>query len=233
MNSFKRNFILVFLLLTCIYGLYTSYTRGSANAWYYKANFALEEWSKEGTIRDQQQYSETLEAIKKAQSLDPGHPHYTHMLGKIMHWGVEFEYEEDEKLTEIKNWYFKATKLRPLWPEPWVDLARLNNYLNGYNPETQYYIQQAIKTGPFYDLVTIGVVYVLLKHWDDLSEDDKTLLFQQFSVATKQPEVFRIVMNTAKRKGREQPLCSQLNLEPEYLQLKQSYTYRQTCKKTE
>jgi hypothetical protein len=221
--------VLGLLLLLTLYCLSSTFSRGAANAWYFNAEFSLNDWAKKNTIKDKTEYAQTLTAIKKAQSLDPTHPHYAHMVGRIMHWGVDMGFEDKAKLAEISQWYLLATQLRPLWPDPWVDLLRLNNFLHGLNDETKYYIDQALATGPYIDLVTIGTIQVWLLNWSVLSGKERELLFKQFEVATKQPKVLIQVLLFAKNINREKLLCSQLKFNPDYAKQKDSYSYRLHC----
>ena len=230
MSEVKRNITVTFLFLVCVYGLYAAYTRGNANAWYFKAEFALNDWAAEGEIPNIRQYTETLAAIEKAHSLDPGHPHYVHMLGRIIHWGIDNEFESIDKLSVVKRRYLEASELRPLWPDPWVDLARLNHYLHGYNAETQFYLERALKTGPFVDLVTISTAEILLLHWEELSGADRALLFEQFDIATKQAKVLKAVLDFAQQIEQEKLLCLQLKFNPDYKKQKESRIFKQFCK---
>jgi len=219
------------LLLLTLYCLSSSFSRGSANAWYFNAEFSLNDWAKQNTIKDKAEYTDTLTSIKKAQSLDPTHPHYAHMVGRIMHWGVDMGFEDTTALTVINQWYLLATELRPLWPDPWVDLARLNNSLHGYNHKTKYYVDQALATAPYVDLVTVGTIQVLLLNWQILSGQERDLLFKQFEISTKQYKVLNQVLHFAKDINREKLLCSQLKFNPQYLKHKDSYLYKRYCLK--
>jgi len=231
MSKQKHYTILTLLFLVTVYGLYSSVVRGNASAWFYEVEFDIQNWSQAGKIEDEAHYQQTLAKVMKVHALDPGHPHYTYMVGQVMHWGVEFGYEDDVQLLVIKDWYLKSANQRPLWPEPWIDLASLNNYLDGYNQETQYYLQQALKVGPYYQTVTTGVISVLLKNWDDLSAKDKTLLYEQFAIAAKQPVILEEALTLAKEMEKENLLCVQIKFKPEYEELKDSAAYRKLCLK--
>ncbi|NRA73104.1 MAG: hypothetical protein HRU24_19105 [Gammaproteobacteria bacterium] len=222
---------LALLILLTLYCLSSTFSRGVANAWYFNAEFSLNDWAKQNTIQDKAEYQHTLTSITKAQLLDPTHPHYAHMVGRIIHWGVDMGYEDKAKLAEINQWYLLATQLRPLWPDPWVDLLQLNNVLHGYNDETKYYLEQALATGPYIDLVTIGTIQVWLMNWSTLSGKERTMLFQQFDVATKQYKVLSQVLQFAKAINRENLLCSQLKFNPKYSKQKDSHLYRRYCLK--
>lgn len=217
------------LLLLTVYCLSFSFTRGVANAWYFNAAFSLNDWAKQNSIKDKTEYQHTLTAIKKAQSLDPTHPHYAHMVGRIMHWGVDMGFEDEAKLAEINQWYLSAAQLRPLWPEPWVDLLLLNNYSQGYNEQTKVYIKKALATGPYIGYVTVGTIKVWLLNWSVLSGKERELLFKQFDVATKQNKVLSQVLEFAKQINQEKLLCSQLKFNPKYAKQKTSNLYKKYC----
>jgi len=202
-----------------------------ANAWYFNAEFSLNDWATKNTIKDEAEYTSTLTSIKKAQSLDPTHPHYAHMVGRIMHWGVDMSFEDTAKLAEINQWYVLATQLRPSWPDPWIDLARLNNALHGYNDKTKYYIEKTLATGPYVDLVTVGTIQVLLLNWQALSGQEKDLLLKQFEIATMQEKVLDQVLAFATDINKEKLLCSQLKFNPQYSKYKDSYLYKRYCLK--
>jgi hypothetical protein len=228
-NKLVHYFSLGLLLLLTFYCLSSAFSRGVANAWYFNAEFSLNDWANHKTIKDKEDYEQTLSSIKKAQSLDPTHPHYAHMVGRIMHWGVDKGFEDKAKLEEISQWYLLATQLRPLWPDPWVDLLRLNNFLDGYNDQTKYYIEKALATGPYIDLVTIGTLQVWLLNWSVLSGRERQLLFNQFYVATKQHKVLSQVLQFAKDINREKLLCSQLKFNVKHQKQKDSNLYRNYC----
>jgi hypothetical protein len=227
-NKPVHYFVLGLLLLLVLYCLLSASSRGVANAWYFNAEFSLNDWANHKTIKDKKDYEQTLSSIKKAQSLDPTHPHYAHMVGRIMHLGVDMGFEDKAQLDYVKQWYLLATELRPLWPDPWVDLLRLNNYLHGYTDETKYYIDQALSTGPYIDLVTVGTLQVWLLNWSILPGKERAMLFKQFDVATKQFKLLD-VLKFAKAINREKLLCSQLKFNVKYQQQKDSYLYRRYC----
>ena len=219
------------LMLLTLYCLSMAFSRGVANAWYYDAEFSLNEWAETNTISNKEEYQRTLTSIKKAQSLDPTHPHYVHMVGRIMHWGVDMGYEDKSQLKNILSWYLSAAELRPLWPDPWVDLLRLNNYLHGYNDDTKYYIEQALSTGPYIDIVTQGSIQVWLLNWSVLTGKEREILFKQFGIATKQNKVLSEVFKFAKSINRSNLLCIQLKYNTDYAKQKESSLYRKYCLK--
>jgi hypothetical protein len=230
-NKIIHYFTLALLLLVSLYGISSAFSRGAANAWYFNGEFSLNNKKEQHAIKDKAIYTKVLTSIKKAQSLDPMHPHYAHMVGRTMHWGIDMEFTDKEKLTEVRQWYLLAAQLRPLWPDPWVDLMRLNNYLDGYNVQTKYYMEQALSVGPNVDLVTLATLQVWLINWSNLSGKERELLFKQFDVATKQNKVLDEVLQFAKDISSENLLCSQLKFNMRYSKQKKSYLYRRYCSK--
>lgn len=217
------------VLLVTLYCLSSALSRGVANTWYFNAEFSLNGWAKDITVKDNTEYTRTLASIKKAQSLDPTHPHYAHMVGRIMHVGVDLGFEDKAVLKDVKQWYLLATELRPLWPDPWVDLLRLNNYLDGYSDETKHYIEQALRVGQFNALVSVGTIQVWLSNWSVLSGEERKLLFEQFDISTKQPGVLIQVLKFSKSINRNNLLCSQLRFNLDYVKHKSSYIYNNYC----
>ena len=230
-NKLVHYFSMAFIFFIALYGIFSAFNRGTANGWYFNAEFALNDRSQENTITKLVDYQQTLLSITKAHFLDKSHPHYAHMLGRISHLGVDLGFEDKAKLEEVRQLYLLATKLRPLWPDPWVDLLRLNNYLYGYNDQTKFYIKQALLTGPNVDLVTVGTIQVWLLNWSVLTGKERALLFNQFGVAAKQNKVLERVLEFSKSINREKLLCSQLKFNATYLKQKKSYLYKRYCLK--
>lgn len=228
-NKFLYYGFFTILMLVTVYCLSSAFTRGVASAWYFNAEFALDNVSENKTENAEEEYPHILAAIKKAQSLDPTHPHYAHMLGRVMHWGVGLGLEEKSTLSDVKAWYLLATALRPLWQDPWADLVRLNNDLYGYNDETKHYIAQALATGPYNNLVTVTTLQVWLSHWSELSGTELASLFKQFDVATKQPKTLEQVLKFAKSINRAGLLCSQLKYNRDYVHHKSTSLYKRMC----
>jgi hypothetical protein len=101
--------------------------------------------------------------------------------------------------------------------------------LHSYTDETKYYIEQALATGFYIDLVTVGTLQVWLLNWSVLSGKERQLLFKQFDVATKQFQTLNQVLQFAREIKREKLLCSQLKFNPSYSKQKDSYSYRLHC----
>jgi len=204
--------------------------RGSASSWYYKAETYLNKWTALGKIANNQEYLNALNAINTANNLDSSHPDYLHLLGRVMYWGVTQGFEPKEKLPLIKQLYIKSTSLRPLWPQPWIDLAHLNNLIDGFNHDTKNYIEQALHAGPYLDEVNVQVIKILIEHWAVLEEHDRELMFKQFRITTWRPKILNQILIDAKLLGQHDLLCDYLSVNPNYnKKYKETDLYQEFC----
>lgn len=227
--TIKRLLAVLLLSLLCLYGAYTAFYKGSANAWYYQAEFAINAWAKQGKVSSRSDYDVALTAIIKARALDPNYPHYAHINGRILHWGIISGFEGVDKYHKVKSLYLSAVANRPMWPDVWIDLAIINNYLDGFNADTQQYLAEAIETGPYIKEVITGSIEILLSNWLLLSAKDKQLMFDQFAKSVKHPDLLKASLVFATSITKQKLLCLQLKYKPEYQMAKSTWPYKKYC----
>ena len=225
-----RTILVLLLLFVCLYAGYTAFYKGYANAWYYQAEFAINAWAKQGKVTSRSEYDSALAAINKAHVLDLSYPHYAHINGRILHWGIISGFENEAKYTAVRSLYLAAAARRPMWPDVWIDLATTNNYLDGYNIDTQQYLANAIETGPYIKEVISGSMQILLSNWVLLSGKDKQLMFDQFAKSVKHPDLLKANLVFATSIGKQKLLCLQLKYKPEYQTVKSTWSYNKYCK---
>jgi len=225
----KRSVFVLLLLVICLYGGYTAFYKGSANAWYYRAEFAINAWAKQGKVASRSEYDSALSAITKAHAIDPSYPHYAHINGRILHWGIISGFEDESKYTNIKVLYLSAIARRAEWPDVWIDLSAINNYLAGYNIDTQQYLAKAIETGPYIKEVITGSMEILLSNWALLPGKDKQLMFDQFAKSVKHPDLLKANLAFATLIDKQKLLCLQLKYKPEYHSVKSTWPYKKYC----
>jgi len=227
--SVKRGMVILLLLLVCLYAGYTAGYKGYANAWYYQAEFAINAWAKQGKVSSRSEYDSALTAITKAHDMDPSYPHYAHINGRILHWGIISGFEDESQYTTVRSLYLAAVARRPMWPDVWMDLATINNYLDGYDSDTQQYLAEAMATGPYINAVIAGSVRILLSNWSALSGQDKQLVFTQFGKSIKQPRLRNEILTYATSIDKQKLLCVQLKFNPEYHAVKSTSSYHKYC----
>lgn len=228
-NKLKRFLLASLLLLVCLYLGYSALYKGYANAWYYQAEFAINAWAKQGEVTSREDYDLALTAIRKAHALDPNYPHYAHINGRILHWGIMSGFEDDTEFMSVRTLYLSAAKRRPMWPDVWLDLATVNNYLDGYNTETQQYLTQAIEAGPYISPVITGSVRILLSNWSELTGSDKQRMFDQFDKSVNQHQLLKELLIYATSIDKQKLLCVQLKFNPKYQAIKSTSSYHRYC----
>ncbi|MCJ8349704.1 VpsP family polysaccharide biosynthesis protein [Moritella sp.] len=229
-TAVPRTMLALLLLFGCLYAGYTAFYKGYANAWYYQAEFAINAWAKQGKVTSRSEYDSALAAINKAHALDPSYPHYAHINGRILHWGIISGFEGEAKYTTVRSLYLAAVARRPMWPDVWLDLATINNYLNGYNADTQQYLAKAMATGPYINAVIAGSVRILLSNWSELTGQDKQLVFDQFGKSVKQQALLIDILTYATSIDKQKLLCVQLKFNPAYRAVKSTSAYTRYCK---
>ncbi|MBE0363246.1 hypothetical protein PULV_a3872 [Pseudoalteromonas ulvae UL12] len=226
----KNKIVIAFLMLATLSTMVFAFSWGMANVWYFSASYELDEWTKKGSIQTQADYESAYDAIAKAVAYDPTHPHYLHMQGRIVLWGINDGFVERARIDEVKALYLASTQQRASWPIPWIDLAYLNNAEQGLNQETWSYIDQALLVGPFEHAVTQGVLEIMLTNWGTIEPSRAPLFFEHFAVAAKQPKILKAVLVYAVAVGRKNLVCSQLKFDKEYKAQKESWLYKKYCR---
>jgi len=205
-----KTLAVVLLAIAVLFTAYVAGKRGLANAWYYQAEYFYSDWEQSSTVGSQPRYHTAVNALDKALSLDPSHPKYWHLMGRLKLLGVNVGYEPDAVLDVVKQHFLKSTENRPMWPDTWLDLARLNNYMEGLNDDTRLYMHNALQTGPYIDLVVWGVAEILLDNWMWLSDTDKSLLEGVLRKASKQPKALKLIFESATRFEKQDVVCDVL-----------------------
>jgi len=209
-SKILKTLAVVLLAIAVLFTAYVAGKRGLANAWYYQAEYFYSDWEQSSTVGSQPRYHTAVNALDKALSLDPSHPEYWHLMGRLRLLGVNAGYEPDAVLDVVKQHFLKSTENRPMWPDTWLDLARLNNYMEGLNDDTRLYMHNALQTGPYIDLVVWGVAEILLDNWMWLSDTDKSLLEGVLRKASKQPKALKLIFESATRFEKQDVVCDVL-----------------------
>ena len=98
-----------------------------------------------------------------------------------------------------------------------------------FNEETQYYLKQAVKKGPFIDSVIVGSVQILLFNWRQLSGADQVLLFEQFGKAIGRNKLLGPILAHATELNRQKLLCLQIKNSAKDQRYVKSWVYKKYC----
>lgn len=225
----KPLFIFI-ITLFCFFFAYKYFYIAIANAHYFGVQQEVDEWNKKDKISSNEAYFSVLNSINYMISLDNNNPAYYHLKGNVIRFGVEMEFEQKASLIQAKQAYLKAVQLRATWPFTWIELAKLNSYIEGLNKETQGYLLQAIDTGPYLFEVNFGVIQVYLNNWYGLNPEQKSLFFEQLYQASLHRRHFSKVFDFAKKVERLKPLCLQLQYNDQYAKYKSNWINKVYCK---
>jgi len=228
-NTLSRYFIIAALSIVCLSTLAVTYSWGMANAWYFNASFYISDWAKQGKLDNEADYNSALSAINKAVSFDSQHPHYHHIKGSIIHWGIGAGFEEKLTFNDVKAIYKTSVSLREAWPDVWIDLARVNFILEGLTDETQSYIDKALHYGPFQQSVTFGTLDLLMQSWNRLNPDQTALFYKQLPIALNQPKLFKRVFKIAQQNKIDNLVCIQIKYNKELLSVNKPWVMKKYC----
>lgn len=148
-NEINRKRILpLFILFIALVGFLNAFRFGAASLDYYTVRNYLELWTSEGGAQTQENYNTAKSAINTATILHHSHPHYIELSAQITEWGHVSGFEPDMSLQQAENTYLAATKIRPLWPVTWANLAMLKWRKQEFDDEMLKYLNNADKLGP-------------------------------------------------------------------------------------
>lgn len=220
--------VAVFALMTFTAMVY-AYSWGVANIWYFNASYYLDDWSKAGKIEHADEYQKAWAAISKSVAYDPSHPHYLHIKGRILQWGINENLVDAAQISEVKALFLASTQARSAWPIPWIDLAHLNASQEGMSDETWQYIHQALAVGPYEQAVNQGVLNIMMAYWYQVTPGQAPLFFEQFAIAVKQPKMLETVLKFSQTVGRKNLICPQLRFNQQYETQRKSHVYKKYC----
>lgn len=212
--------------LLCALLIYSYYSIGMANAHFFGVKSQLEAWNQQGEIESQSNYTETVDTLEYVLQLDPHNPHYWHIKGKVIHWGVFAGFESSNALQEAKNAYLKAIELRKTWPSVWGDLALINNVQEGVSPNTIHYIDQALLYGPYEAEVILAISDIYLANWDAISGEQKQ---QFFSLMPRLGHKSSSLFTLAKKHKRMPLICGYIKYAEPLKYIHSSYLYKRNC----
>jgi tetratricopeptide (TPR) repeat protein len=210
----KALLIVLILLLLLLVGKAISMLGANLN--FYQASKLQEHWLKTGKLANKQQYTNALEAIESANSKHPNNPEYIVTQGLILEWaGISdlfTEQEQQQNLLLAKQYYLKATELRPTWSVTWANLAILKWRLNEIDQALIDYLMQAEKFGKNTVDVQKSWVEVGLFLYQNKSKYTPQIMtglrsHLQFMLQDHRVKIRRSAINIVKRHGAERLVC--------------------------
>lgn len=130
-------------------GLVSAFTFGGASLNYVSVKNTVDEWQQSEGIGNQQEYENVKKGVDAARTSHSSNPLYWELSGQVQEWGWVSGYATSDALHLAKEQYLANTKLRPLWPVTWANLAMVKWRLHEFDEEMLTFLQKADELGPY------------------------------------------------------------------------------------
>lgn len=185
----KSALVAIFSLL--IFAISFPVKYGIANAQYYIADHVLISWHKSQKNLNIESWQKALTAINKANELQPNHPLYLDIKGKVLLWGLNLNDSDMMQKPELLNLALKSFKqsleIRPVWANTWIDLAMTKWHLDQIDDEFWLALEKAEEFGPYMPEVNLGLSTIYMAFWSQLTITQKAKAIEQISRTMVQP----------------------------------------------
>lgn len=138
----------ILILMIAIVGFVNAFRFGGASLDYYTVKNSINLWLNKGSVQSQESYENAKASIDTANMLHHSHPLYIELDAQIKEWGVMSGFEPNMSIEQAKKSYLAATKVRPLWPVSWANLAMLKWREQQFDKELLSYLYNADTLGP-------------------------------------------------------------------------------------
>lgn len=138
----------LFILFVAGVGFFNAFRFGGASLDYYLVRNAIDAWQVSARIQTKEEFNQAKSAIQTANILHRSNPLYIDLSGQIKEWGAVSGFDEKDGLKLAKANYLQATKIRPLWPVTWANLAMVKWRLQEFDEEMLGYLTKANELGP-------------------------------------------------------------------------------------
>jgi len=169
------------IFFACKYGL--------ANLSYLKVDSYLMRWQESKQLT-QDELDDALQATDTMLALHGHFPHYLNVAAKVYEWQAFNQHADrtlyQASLSQALVYYQNSTALREHWPLTWVFMANVKANLQQFDEQFYYYIDQAIKYGPYTHQVNLQIAKLQLQYWGEL---------EQFSTKIGIEQIKRTLLN--------------------------------------
>lgn len=143
----RERFFALFILFVALIGFFNAFRFGGASLDYYLVRNAIDAWQVNARIQTQEEFNQARSAIQTANILHRSNPLYIDLSGQIKEWGAVSGFDDRDGLLLAKANYLQATKIRPLWPVTWANLAMVKWRLQEFDEEMLGYLMKANELG--------------------------------------------------------------------------------------
>lgn len=176
----KLNFARYILILASILVIIFATKYSLANLTYLKVDSYLIRWQESNSVK-KDELNDALNSVETMLSLHGHFPHYLNIAAKVYEWQAfsKSGYNSEQKMDSVAykkslhqalHYYELSTQLRAHWPLTWVFMANVKSNLHEIDDDFYYYIEQAIKYGPYTHEVNLQVAKLQLLYWGNLQK---------------------------------------------------------------
>lgn len=136
-------------MCVAVIGLFSAFKFGSASLDYAGVKNTIDEWQENASVQSKQEYEDVQTTMLEINALHGANPFYIDVAGQVQEWGAVSGFANKEALQDAKANYLAATKLRPLWPVTWANLAMIKWRLQQFDDEMLGFLHKANDLGPY------------------------------------------------------------------------------------
>ncbi len=200
-----------------------------ADVHYENAQHLFNKWVSEKGINNKDEYKLALDEINFALQNNKYNAHYYDTKARILDWGIAGNFEIEANYNNVVKLFLKSTELRPYWPVTWIELAAVNEIVQGMSSDTRTYIQKALVNGYYNRHVINGILSILLLSWDNLTFADKMLFFKLLKVTSQKEQLLSKALMDAKALDKHTLVCSQIKYDKDYKDYKNKWPFTGVC----
>ena len=183
--------VVIIIVLLAGFGLHRALYYGLANIAHIGVLNAVAKWQTSPTEHSYQEFSQIKAKAQQAVLYQPGYAEYWSVLAQVYEWGFIFGYTDTPNaLQDAKQYYLRATQLRPLWPDTWASLIKLKWRLQEFDSELLFYVNQASTFGPQkpdIHLVIVELGLALNASHHPLLDDIRAEFYRRLALGLKHP----------------------------------------------
>ncbi|ENM5842474.1 exopolysaccharide biosynthesis protein VpsP [Vibrio mimicus] len=164
--------------------IYFAFQQGIASLYALAAEKELLAWNH--TPASMPAVEEAHIAIQRAIDHNPDHPQYYFLAARIWQWQAFLStgQEADQALTTAKATYLESAQRRPMWPDTWAELLKIEAQLHRDGQditELGEYLIKAAQYGPYTPAVNIAISQVGLAKWKLWNSEQKWLVIEHLA----------------------------------------------------
>ena len=161
------------LLITAFSVIFFVAKYAFANLSYLKVDSYLTRWQK-SKVLTQDELSDALISVDAMLSLHGHFPHYLNTAAKVFEWQAYLNIDDPisykKSLMQSMSYYHSSVELRTHWPLTWIFMANIKSNLNEFDDDFYFYVDQAIKYGPYTYQVNLQIGKYQLQYWGLLNQ---------------------------------------------------------------